>query len=253
MDQAKSVSAKPLSSAAKTLRVLRALAGLETPRKLSGIADRAGVPKATTHRLLATLIEEGYARADGDGRYGIGPELRALAAEVLPEDATGIEAVLRALQQRLGQTVHLAALSGGSATYTHKVDPGHAYRIATEVGMALPLHASAAGKVLLAHLPADEAAALLDRAGLPARTPRTITDRDRLAAQLATVRERGFATEYEEADGAVCSVAAPVLDGEGYPMGAVSVSALAFLVTEDQLTEFAPAVCQAAAEVSRRL
>ncbi|MEU6117612.1 IclR family transcriptional regulator C-terminal domain-containing protein [Streptomyces sp. NPDC047117] len=94
---------------------------------------------------------------------------------------------------------------------------------------------------------------LLDRAGLPARTPRTITDRDRLAAEPATVRGQGFATEYEEADGAVCSVAAPVLDGEGYPMGAVSVSSPAFLVTEEQLTEFAPAVCQAASEVSRRL
>ncbi|MFJ9410010.1 IclR family transcriptional regulator [Streptomyces sp. NPDC101393] len=242
-----------VNSVAKALRVLQALAHPDAPHRLGEIADRSGVPKASTHRILATLTEEGYAVPDGEGRYGIGVQLRALAAQVLSDDTVGIDAVLRALQQRLGQAVHLAVLSGDHATYTHKVDPGHAYRIATEVGMHLPLHASAAGKVLLAHLPEAEAGALLDRVGLPARTPRTVTDRTALLAELADIRHSGFATEYEEADAAICSLAAPVLDTDGYPVGAVSVSSLAFLVTEDQLTAFAPAVRQAAAEVSRRL
>lgn len=241
------------NSAAKTLRVLHAVAHPDSPHKLGEIAERSGVPKASTHRILATLTEEGYVLPDGEGRYGIGPRLRALAAQVLSDDTVGIEAVLQALQQRLGQAVHLAVLSGDYATYTHKVDPGHAYRIATDVGMQLPLHATAAGKVLLAHLPEEEAAALLDRAGLPARTPRTVTDRGALTAELGRVREQGFATEYEESDEAICSIAAPVLDTDGYPVGAVSVSSLAFLVTEEQLREFAPAVRQAAEEVSRRL
>lgn len=243
----------PPNSVGKALRVLHAIAHPDAPHKLGEIAERAGVPKASTHRILATLVDEGYAVADGEGRYGIGVRLRALAAQVLSDDAVGIEAVLHALQQRLGQAVHLAVLNGDHATYTHKVDPGHAYRLATEVGMPLPLHATAAGKVLLAHLPAAEAAGLLDRCGLPGRTRRTITDRERLTAELARVREDGFATEYEEADEAICSIAAPVVDTDGYPVGAVSVSSLAFLVTEDQLREFAPAVRQASQEVSRRL
>lgn len=257
MDREKSVhaggSAQAGNSVAKALRVLQALARPELPHRLKEIADYAEVSKASTHRILATLIEEGYAVADGEGRYGTGFQLRALAAQVLSDDAVGIDAVLRALQQRLGQAVHLAVLSRDHATYTHKVDPGHAYRIATEVGMPLPLHASAAGKVLLAHLPEAEAESLLDRAGLPARTPRTLTDRARLHRELARVRADGYASEYEEADASVCSLAAPVLDADGYPMGAVSVSSLVFLVTQDQLHEFAPAVRQAAEEVSRRL
>ncbi|MER5955470.1 IclR family transcriptional regulator [Streptomyces sp. NPDC001893] len=243
----------PVNSVAKALRVLHALAHPDAPHKLGEIAERSGVPKASTHRILATLIEEGYAVPDGEGRYGIGTQLRALAAQVLSDDTVGIDAVLRALQQRLGQAVHLAVLSGDHATYTHKVDPGLAYRIATEVGTRLPLHASAAGKVLLAHLPETEMKALLDRAGLPARTSHTVTDRTTLLSQLETVRHTGFATDYEEADAAICSLAAPVLDTDGYPVGAVSVSSLAALVTEGQLTEFAPAVRQAAQEVSRRL
>ncbi|MGY1439905.1 IclR family transcriptional regulator [Streptomyces reniochalinae] len=251
MDREKSVSAG--NAVAKALRVLQAVARPELPHRLKDIAECAGVSKASTHRILATLTEEGYVVADGEGRYGVGFQLRALAAQVFSDDSVGIDAVLRALQQRLGQAVHLAVLSGDHATYTHKVDPGHAYRIATEVGTPLPLHASAAGKVLLAHLPEAESEKLMDRAGLPARTPHTLTDRAGLRAELDRVRKRGYATEYEEADEAVCSLAAPVLDPEGYPVGAVSVSSLVFLVTREQLPGFAPAVCQAAQEVSRRL
>ncbi|WP_372349078.1 IclR family transcriptional regulator [Streptomyces sp. KL116D] len=244
---------KPANSVAKALRVLHAVARVDGPHRLGDIAERSGVSKATTHRVLATLVEEGYVAADGEGRYGSGVQLRSLAAQVLADDAVGIDAVLRALQQRLGQAVHLAVLSGDHATYTHKVDPGHAYRIATDVGTPLPLHATAAGKALLAHLPPDEAADVLDRTGLPARTPRTHTDRTVLVEELAAIRAQGYATDYEEGDEAICSLAAPVLDADGTPVGAVSVSSLTFLVTEEQLSAFAPAVKQAAQDVSRRL
>lgn len=244
---------KPANSVVKALRVLHAVARADGPHRLGDIAERSGVSKASTHRVLATLVEEGYAAPDGEGRYGSGVQLRALAAQVLADDAVGIDAVLRALQQRLGQAVHLAVLSGDHATYTHKVDPGHAYRIATDVGTPLPLHATAAGKALLAHLPPHEAAEILGRTGLPERTPRTHTDRAALTEELAAIREAGYATDYEEADASICSLAAPVLDADGTAVGAVSVSSLTFLVTEEQLAAFAPAVRQAAEDVSRRL
>lgn len=87
----------------------------------------------------------------------------------------------------------------------------------------------------------------------PQRTPHTVTARGRLDDELARVREQGYASEYEEADESVCSIAAPVLDRDGYPRAAVSVSSLTFLVTEEQLRTFAPAVCDTATEVARRL
>ncbi|MGY0020824.1 IclR family transcriptional regulator [Streptomyces sp. YJ-C3] len=244
---------KPANSVAKALRVLHAVARADGPHRLGDIAERSGVSKASTHRVLATLVEEGYAAPDGEGRYGCGVQLRALAAQVLADDAVGIDSVLRALQQRLGQAVHLAVLSGDHATYTHKVDPGHAYRIATDVGTPLPLHATAAGKALLAHLPPGEVADILGRTGLAARTSRTHTDPAALTNELAAIRAAGYATDYEEADESICSLAAPVLDADGTAVGAVSVSSLTFLVTEGQLAEFAPAVVQAAQDVSRRL
>ncbi|MFI8003559.1 IclR family transcriptional regulator [Streptomyces sp. NPDC086010] len=241
------------NSVAKALRVLDALAQPDAPHRLGEIAERSGVPKASAHRILGTLVAEGFAAPDGEGRYGIGDRLQAMAARVLSEDTVGIGAVLRTLQQRLGLTVHLAVLNGDHATYTHKVDPDRAYRIATEVGMRLPLHATAAGKALLAHLPAAEASALIDGTPLMARTAQTVTDPAELRRELATARADGFAIDYEEHEQSICSLAAPVLDGDGYPVGAVSISALTFLVTRDQLPSFADAVRQASADVARRL
>lgn len=241
------------NSMAKTLRVLDALAHPDAPHRLGDITERSGVSKASAHRILGTLIAEGWATSEGEGRYGIGARLHAMAARVLAADPVGIEAVLRTLQQRLGQTVHLAVLNGDHAIYTHKVDPGRAYRIATEVGMRLPLHATAAGLALLSHLPVPEATALLDTTALTAHTPKTVTDRRTLDERLSSSLDDGYATDYEEHEQAICSLAAPVLDGEGYPVGAVSVSALTFLVDPEELRAFAPAVREAALDVARRL
>ncbi|MEV8225351.1 IclR family transcriptional regulator [Streptomyces sp. NPDC079167] len=259
MDGDKAVSESPGpggavgNSVAKTLRVLDALAQPEAPHRLGEIAERSGVPKASAHRILGTLISEGYAIPDGEGRYDIGVRLQAMAARVLSEDTVGIGAVLRTLQQRLGQTVHLAVLNGDHATYTHKVDPGRAYRIATEVGMRLPLHATAAGLALLSCLPEQEAAALMDGMALTALTARTVTSRRALEKKLVTARADGYATDYEEHEQAICSLAVPVLDSEGYPVGAVSVSALTFLVSPEELRAFADDVRVAATDVARRL
>ncbi|MEK8174082.1 IclR family transcriptional regulator C-terminal domain-containing protein [Streptomyces sp. M19] len=142
----------PLNSIAKTLRVLHAVARPDAPHPWATSPNARG-PQGQHAPHPRHPRRGGIRRARRRGRYGIGVRLRALAAQVLSDDTVGIEAVLQALQQRLGQAVHLAVLNGEYATYTHKVDPGHAYRIATEVGTHLPLHATAAGKVLLAHLP----------------------------------------------------------------------------------------------------
>uniref|UniRef100_A0AAU3GYL5 IclR family transcriptional regulator n=1 Tax=Streptomyces sp. NBC_01401 TaxID=2903854 RepID=A0AAU3GYL5_9ACTN len=241
------------NSVAKTLRVLDALAHPDAPHRLGEIGERSGVSKASAHRILGTLIEEGYATSEGEGRYGIGIRLQAMAARVLSEDSVGIGAVLRTLQQRLGQTVHLAVLNGDHAIYTHKVDPDRAYRITTEVGTRLPLHGTAAGLALLSRLPEQESAALLDATALTALTTRTVTDRRTLEKRLTSARADGYATDYEEHEHSICSLAAPVLDAEGYPVGAVSVSALTFLVGPEELRAFAPEVQQAASDVAKRL
>jgi IclR family acetate operon transcriptional repressor len=239
------------NAAEKTLRVLEAAAAPRGPHRLTDIATRAAVPKPTAHRLLVMLATEGFLSTDGSGRYGIGPRLRALAAQISAEAPPSVEQILRALQVTVaGHTVHLALRSDDHVIYTHKIDTDRPYQMASRVGMSIPLHCTAIGKCILAYLPSGELDEFLSLTPLPARTPATITGRTRLDAELAFVRDRGFAVDDEENEPTIRCLAAPVLDHQGRPLGGVSVSTVTFVVPRAELEGFAQHVVSAASEVS---
>lgn len=231
----------------KALRIVEAALESGGRRRLADIAADAGVPKPSTHRILAVLAADGFLSAERGGWYTAGPRLRALAAKVTGTDADQPADVLRRLQREVGQTVHLAVRSGDTATYIDKVDADQPYRMASRIGMRIPLHCTAIGKCLLAALPRAEVDAIADRGGLPGRTPRTITDRRALHAELARVRERGYALDDEENEATVRCLAVPVPGQDGTPVAAVSVSTVTFLVDVERLTSYVP-VLRAAAD-----
>jgi IclR family transcriptional regulator, acetate operon repressor len=242
------------NAAEKTVRLLEAAAAPHGPHRLGDIAAAAGVPKASAHRILRTLVANSFLDADGTGRYPLGPRLRALAARVTAAQSdTGVDALLADLGGATGQTVHLAVRSGDTATYTHKVDGDDVVQMASRVGMRLPLHCTAIGKCILSGL--DDAALdeLLDRVGQPASTPATLVTRGALRAELARVRSVGVAVDDEENESSVRCLAAPVRDARGAVIGGVSVSTLTFLVDRDQLLGWAGQVSEAAELVSARL
>ncbi|MCU1404609.1 MAG: hypothetical protein JWQ43_912 [Glaciihabitans sp.] len=231
------------NAVSKALRMLSLLAQSHDPMRLGDVADAMGMPKSSVHRILAILVEEGYVEPSGDGFYRPGNGLRVLAAGMEGHSGSGIEATLVALQRTLRHAVFLAVLSGDSITYTHKVDPKLAYSIAPDVGSQLPLTWSAAGKVILAYLPDGERDALIGGSN----------DREGLLTELAAIRSQAFATDFGEVDPALCSIAAAVLDNNSYPVAAVCVSTLVFVVTSKELAAMGAAVGEAAEEVSRRL
>jgi IclR family transcriptional regulator, acetate operon repressor len=238
----------------KTLRVLEAAAAPDGPHRLADIAARSTVAKASAHRLLVMLATDGYVIAAGSGRYGVGPRLRTLAAQVAADDRLDVTQHLRDLQQAVGgHTVHLALRNGNQCTYIHKVDGNQPYQMASRIGMSIPLHCTAVGKALLASLPAEEVGAIVASAGLPARTPATITDLGRLDAELAFVRERGYAVDDEENEATVRCIGAPVVDLSGRPIGGVSVTTVTFVVPREHLESFAPDLLAAATKISQAL
>lgn len=223
------------SSIDKTARVLEAACAPGGPHRLAAIAEAAAVPKPTAHRILAALAAQGYLTGHGGGRYGAGVRMRALAAQVQADEPAGVEALLGALQRTAGHTVHFALRSGDTATYVHKIDADRPYRLASQVGMRLPLHSTAIGKCVLAHLRPAELETIIAR-GLPARTPATLTDPDRLRAELSRVRTQGYAIDDEENEATVRCIAAPVLGA----LGGVSVSTVTFLVSRTEIEALAP-------------
>lgn len=240
----------PRSAADKTLSVLEALAD---HTRITDIVAATGLPKATVHRILQTLVHHGFARTDGVGGYAGGPRILSLAGRFLQrlDIAEQVRPILRDLQERSGWTVHLAVRSGDEAVYVAKLEAALPYHLASRVGMSLGLHCTSIGKAVLATLPDAEVRAIAARTGLAARTEHTVTDADTLLAELATVRERGYAEDHEENEPGVRAVGAAVFDHTGEALGALSAAALVRVTGEN--LDLPRLVTDAAAEVSRML
>ena len=108
------------------------------------------------------------------------------------------------------------------------------------MGNQLPLHCTAIGKAILAHLPREEVEAVVASAGMASRTPATISDLPALHAELATVRERGYSLDDEENEATVRCIGTAVLDRAGRPRGGISVSTVTFAVERAELLGYVP-------------
>lgn len=232
----------------RVLAVLSELAqhpGGVTLDELSRLLDS---PKPTVHRALASLRRAGLAGQDGRGTYVLGDEFLRLAftnLEARPEHVRVVP-VLERLADLVHETAHYAVLDGRDVVYRAKVDPGvGAIKLTSVVGGRNPAHCTAVGKLLLAHQLPDDAAveAWVAPAPLVRRTDRTRTTAADLAAELATIRERGYATEDGENEVGIGCLALPVfLTSGGTPRGAVSVSALSYRTPLAQLVEELPRI-----------
>ncbi|MFB7463388.1 IclR family transcriptional regulator [Streptomyces sp. NPDC056224] len=229
------------SALEKSLRILEAVAAPGGPHRLSEVTAAAAVPKSSTFRILASLVDQGFVRQEGERRYGVGPRLRGLSALVSGGEPASIGRILDELRQAVGgQTVHLALHSGETLTYIRKLEGGQPFRTASRVGMRMPLHTTAIGKSILAHLSAGEVRDLIAATGLPPRTPKSVTTAEALHAQLAAVRARGFALDDEENEPTIRCVGAAVLGPDGRPIGGVSVTTVTFLVSREEIESYAP-------------
>jgi DNA-binding IclR family transcriptional regulator len=234
----------------KAFDVMEALA---EHSRLADIAAATGLPKATVHRILRVMVERGLALPTGDGAYVSGPRLLAIAGRVMHrlDLPAQVRPYLDELQRRTGRTVHLALLSGDEAVYVAKVESEKPYRLASRVGMSLHLHCTSIGKAMLAAMTDEQVAGIAARAGLPRRTPKTITEVDALLAEVAATRARGWAEDHEENEAGVCAAGAAVFDHTGNLVGGVSAATLSHDAAPNG--DVGPAVVAAARQISRAL
>ena len=234
----------------RVLDVLEALSALGPRAKLIEIAQRCGLPKPTVHRILALLTARGYASQGGDGIYGPGLKLLAIAGQ-LQDNLAIIDLalpVMREIQDEFPETVHFGVLEGTHAVYVAKLDGRRPYRLTSRVGMELPLHCTSIGKAILSAVDPSQRDALL-RPPLAARTERTITNRTVLLKEIQTIAGRGYAIDDEENERDVRCVAAPVAGSRGL-YGALSISAPAFAMPMTTAHMLGPVVIGAAGALS---
>ncbi|MDB5369065.1 MAG: transcriptional regulator, IclR family, partial [Roseomonas sp.] len=233
---------------AKACDVLDAVAAQRDGIGQAELAARLGLPRTTLYRILAGLVARGLLRQDPARRvYSLGFRLLEMAQGVwsTPNLPAAAAPELRQLRDMTGETAYVAALEGRDVLSLGKYEGAHERRSAARLGERKPLHCTSQGKAILAFLPEAERDALLKRLPLKPMTPHTLTDRRRLAAALRIVRARGFATDDEEIALGTRCVGAPVLDGEGRVLGAVSIAGPAWRMTVERLELLGPEVAAA--------
>jgi len=239
----------------KTLSMLEAIAASDGGSSLAVLSSRVGVPKPTAHRILQVLAEGNYVVPDGAGSYQAGPALVALAGNVFVglQFTKPARAAVLDLREKTGHTVHLAMRNGDRAIYVDKAEADRPFQMVSRVGMSIPLHCTSIGKAIMAFLPTAETTSLLSSADLERRTPHTLTTVEEVLADLESIRQRGYAIDNEENEAGVRCVGAPIYNSLGDPVGAVSISALTFLLSPDKVDEAGQAVRAAAATISATL
>ena len=209
------------------------------------------LPKGTIHRILSSLSYFGYIRQNPETKiYFLGLKLMDLNAQLSNQlDFRKVaEPILRDLAEKTKQTAHLVILDRDAVVYVDKIETQQqagGLKMASRVGSRNPAHSSAVGKVLLSYF---------QRNGLPRRTANTITDPEAFREHLKIVRSQGYAMDDEENEKGIRCLGAPIFDGKGRPVAAISVSGSVFQVTKKAVHDVIKGeVLAAAVEISRRL
>ena len=246
---------RSVQSVDRALDLLEALATADGEVSITAVAQRTALHVSTVHRLLATLLRRGYVRQNPEtSRYYAGAKLATLAEGRSRYGEIRLRArpVLRAITEATRETTNLVVLDDVTAVYIDTVPSPQVVRLFTSVGNRVPLHATGAGKCLLAALPPEKREALIERLDMRAYTPRTIVDRAALRHALDEARERGFAIDDEEYDEGVRCIAVPV-GGTTEATAAISVSAPASRLTRQRCLELLPLLRRSASDLADAL
>jgi IclR family transcriptional regulator, acetate operon repressor len=239
----------------RAARLLAEVVHSADPMTFTGLSAATGLAKSTTSRLLLALERNGLVRRDDHGRFLPGEMFVSFAWRGGAE--AGLVAVAQPFLERLGkatgETVNLGVASHGMVEQIAQVDSTYLIGGTNWVGMSVPLHCSALGKVLLAYGAAQLSGQLsgqLPGGMLERRTDKTVTTEAALRAELATVRARGYAVTDEELEPGLIAVAAPIYGYDGAVVAALSVSAPTTRMTKDSVATVAGYCTEEAAGLS---
>jgi len=250
-----SVLASRPRSVEKAIEILLCFDPQHPQLRLTDISQRLGLHMSTTHRLLSLLKKKRLITADAASQlYSLGPGVVELAWIILRQQQdlrTLCAPYLERLRQATNETVSLYIRMGDCRVCIEELESGQEIKYSQTVGLTAPLHVGAPGKVLLAFLAPAELEALLATLLLTSVTSHTITDREQLLEELATVRQRGYAVSVGERSPWASAAAAPIWDWSGKPIAALSVLGPSHRLTSEVLPALGQQVQQVAIEVSR--
>jgi len=222
---------------------------------VSEAAQALKYPKSSISALMSALAKQGLLRQTGERRYRLGWRVMALSQILLESTKFRTEArrAMEHLVSVTGETVHLAALESNQVIYVEKLQGTRAINVnLTYVGFRFPVHCSAVGKAILAHLPWERALEILEEQGMEKFTPNTITTPEGLRDELQRVREQGYAYDLEEAELDLRCIGAPIRDHTGEVVASMSLAVPAYRF-EDYKEKYRALIVSTTQKVSENL
>jgi IclR family KDG regulon transcriptional repressor len=248
------IGAKVSLTVDKALRILELLGDGEL--RLVDLSSRLGEHKSTVLRLLSTLQTHGFVHQDGDSkRYSLGLKVLQLASARLAD--MDLREAARESMQRVGdltrETIHLGVYDEPHIVYIDKIESTLPIRMYSRVGARAESYCTGVGKALIAFLSDYEFERYLQKVSFTQFTPNTITSANELREEIVRIRAQGYALDLQEHEEGIRCAAAPIFGFDGRVTGAISIAAPAFRRSEGDIRMLAPAVMEAARQISQNL
>jgi IclR family KDG regulon transcriptional repressor len=239
----------------RALQILSSFNDQHSERSLSDIAQEVNLHKATTHRIVTTLVNYGFLERAADGqKYRLGLQLTDLGFKAIRRMDLRREALpyMTQLTQQVEEACDLSIFDRGEVFYIEYVQGPHALTVAAAVGQRLPAYCTASGKLFLAHLPPSELDAILNHPMI-AYTVNTITSSDKLRQQLDEILKQGYGVDDEELEAGIRAVSAAIHNQQGGVVACVSIPGPTSRMTIERIPQVAEALQETARSISRRM
>ncbi len=231
-----------VNSVGKAFQILGCFSVAKPELTLAQISSTLSYPKSTALNLIRTLEQCGYLLRTPNGQsYRLGYkilELSYVLRSTLPVVQYSLP-FLEDLQAFTNETIYLTSHINGQVFYLEGIYPSRRMANYSIAGKTLPMHCTGCGKAMLAYLPLVEQKQIIQKHGLQRFTDYTITEELKMYDELEEIRKRGYSIDFQEETLGVKCIALPILNSDGYPTAAVSISGTVINMKDELLIGYA--------------
>ncbi|WP_332696256.1 IclR family transcriptional regulator [Halalkalibacter lacteus] len=221
------------------------------------ISEKMNIPRSSTHLILKTLHHYQLVKRDNlTKKFTLGIKLIELGnlAQLELDLCRIASPYLKGLNELTNETIHLGIISKDAVMYVDCIESQQRLRTHSVIGVQAPLHCTGVGKAMMAFLPEQEIDRIINKKGLQKKTAQTITTRELMLKELASIRHRGYSIDNMEHEENIVCVATPVRNSNGEAFASISISGPAFRLPEERLNgELAETIKNTAKEISAKM
>ena len=246
-----------INSVIRAAKILESFSADTPSLSNSEISKRLNINKTAVTRLMHSLVKAEFVHRDEDsGRYNLTHKLFGIGSVYVKNSNlhTIGRPLLEKLTERFNENTQIGILDRTEVMYLEQVKCSQHIGLMSSSGSRLPAYCTGAGKILLSYLSSEELDQFCKLVEFKRYTQHTVVDPDLLKQQLPHIKNAGYALVRNEFQGDVLSIGAPVIDGRGKVLAAISLAGPRYRMdSEEKIDEYIEAVVDTAGEISRRV